>query len=200
MDVRIDHVTTSGTFSLDGQTQDVINNSWVVGDAHECVIIDAPHDAWPILELVGDRQVSAILLTHGHDDHLGALGMLWDETGATIHLHGADHMLWKRVYPDVSPDKYLFDGDTFAVGGIDIHTIHTPGHTPGSVCFYAPELRSAFTGDTLVHGGPGKTGQSFSDSDMIVESVRNHLFTLARDTVVHPGHGPITTVEAEAAT
>jgi glyoxylase-like metal-dependent hydrolase (beta-lactamase superfamily II) len=198
MAVRIDHTTTAGTFSLDGQTFDVDNNVWVVGDDDECVVIDAPHDAAAILDLVNGRRVSAILLSHGHDDHLSAVGTLWDETGATIHLHPADRMLWDRVYPDVGPDADLTDGQKFTVGGAEIHAIHTPGHSPGSVCFYVPDLNTVFTADTLFQGGPGATGRSFSDFGTIIESIRDRLFTLPPETVVRTGHGDTTTIQAEA--
>ena len=75
--------------------------------------------------------------------------------------------------------------------------IHTPGHSPGAVCFYAPELNCVFTGDTLFHGGPGATGRSYSDYDTIVASIREKLFTLPGATVVHTGHGRDTLIAAE---
>ncbi|WP_129670174.1 MBL fold metallo-hydrolase [Phytoactinopolyspora endophytica] len=198
MTVRVDHTTTSGTFSLDGQTFDVDNNVWVLGDDNECVVIDAPHDATAILDLVGDRRVTAILLTHGHDDHVSAVGSLWDATGAAIHLHPADRMLWDRVYSDVGPDEDLADGQVIAAGGTDVSVIHTPGHSPGSVCFHVPSLGTLFTGDTLFQGGPGATGRSFSDFATIIDSIRDRLFTLPPETVVRTGHGDPTTVGAEA--
>ena len=77
--------------------------------------------------------------------------------------------------------------------------LHTPGHAPGAVCLHAPELGCVFTGDTLFHGGPGATGRSFSDADLIVESIRARLLTLPDDTVVHTGHGEDTTIGAERA-
>lgn len=197
MTVRIDHATTFGTFSLDGRTQDVANNVWVVGDDDECVVIDAPHDAQAILNLVATRRVTAILLTHGHDDHVSAVGALWDETGATIYLHPSDRMLWDRVYGDVGPDADLADGQELGVGNVQIHVIHTPGHSPGSVSFYAPELGAVFSGDTLLHGGFGATGGSFSDLTTIIESVENRLAPLPRDTLIHPGHGDSTTIAKE---
>lgn len=198
MTARIDHTVTSGTFSLDGGTWDVDNNVWVVGDDTECVVIDAPHDAAAILELVGDRTVKAILCTHAHDDHIDAVGDLWDQTKAPIHMHPEDRVLWDRVYPEVTPDADLADGQQIEVAGTTLQVLHTPGHSPGAVCFYAPDLGVVFTGDTMFSGGPGATGRSFSSFDTIVESITDKLLTLPPETVVHTGHGDSTTIGDEA--
>lgn len=194
MTVRIDHGTTIGTFSLDGRIIEVVNNVWVLGDDAECVVIDAPHDAHAILELVGSRRVTAILLTHGHDDHVSAVGALWDETGATIHLHPSDRMLWNRVYGDVGPDVDLSDGQQLTVGDVQIDVLHTPGHSPGSVSYHVPGLGTVFSGDTLLRQGPGATGGSFSDATAITESIEKRLAPLPPDTIVRPGHGECLTL------
>lgn len=199
MSARIDHTTTSGTFSLDGETFDVENNVWVVGDDRECVVIDAPHHVDRILDLVGDRLVKAILCTHAHDDHVRAAPHLRRETQAPIFLHPDDRPLWHLTHPDELWDVDLADGQVIEVGGTRLVTIHTPGHAPGAVCFYAEGLGCVFTGDTLFNGGPGATGRSFSDEDTIVASIKERLFTLPDETVVHTGHGEDTTIGAEKA-
>ncbi|MGH3329916.1 MAG: MBL fold metallo-hydrolase [Nocardioidaceae bacterium] len=196
---RVDHAVVSGTFSLDGETFDVDNNIWVVGDDAECVVIDAPHDVGPILDLVGDRIVKAILCTHAHDDHVRMAPKLRAETRAPILLHPDDRPLWELTHPGELWDVALADGQVIEVAGTRLRTIHTPGHAPGAVCFYAEELGQVFTGDTLFNGGPGATGRSFSDHDTIVESIRGKLFVLPEDTVVHTGHGDDTTIGAERA-
>ncbi len=198
MTVRIDRAVVPGTFSLDGGTWDVDNNVWVVGDDEVCVVIDAPHDAAPILELVAGRKVLAVLLTHGHDDHIGAALDLASATGAPTHLHPDDRMLWDRVHPE-PPAAALADGDRFEVGDMVLEVVHTPGHSPGACCLYAERLGVVFTGDTLFQGGPGATGRSFSDHDTIVASIRERLLTLAPETRVLTGHGDETTIGAEAA-
>lgn len=195
---RIDHAVTSGTFSLDGQTFDVDNNVWVLGDDAECVVFDAPHDVDAILKVVGGRRVKAILATHAHDDHVRQAPALSDATGAPILLHPDDLPVWRLTHPDRAPDGELADGQTIEVGGTTLTVLHTPGHAPGACCFHAPDLGVVFTGDTLFQGGPGATGRSFSDYDTIVASIRERLLTLPPETVVKTGHGPDTTIAAES--
>lgn len=195
--VRIDHTATSGTFSLDGGTWDVDNNVWVIGDDDECVVIDAPHIAEPIVELVGGRRLRAVLCTHAHDDHVTVARELADHFGAPIRLHPADEMLWRATYPEVGFEP-LVDGEQLAIAGIELQVLHTPGHSPGAVCFYAPALGTVFSGDTLFQGGPGATGRSYSSFDTIIDSIQNRLFTLPTETVVHTGHGDSTTIGAES--
>lgn len=201
MTARIDHSVTSGTFSLDGETFDVDNNVWVIGDDTECVVIDAPHDVDGILAVVGDRVVRAIVCTHAHDDHVRVAPALRERanggSGAPILLHPADRPLWELTHPDQLWDADLSDGQRIVAGGTTLEVLHTPGHAPGAVCFSAPELGCVFTGDTLFNGGPGAAGRSYSDADQIVASIRTRLFALPDDTVVHTGHGEDTTIGAE---
>jgi len=198
MSVRIEKVVTSGVFSLDGRDFDVDNNVWVIGDDTDAIVIDAAHDAGPILDAVGDRRVRAIVCTHGHNDHINAAGDLADALGAPISLHPADRMLWDAVYPDRAPDTELADGQRLFVGGAALTVLHTPGHSPGAVCLYAPDLSALFSGDTLFAGGPGATGRSYSDFDMIIASIRERLLTLPAETTVHTGHGDDTAIASEA--
>ncbi|WFF05324.1 MBL fold metallo-hydrolase [Micromonospora sp. WMMD1076] len=198
MTARVDHAVTSGTFSLDGQTFDVDNNVWVIGDDAECVVLDAPHDVAAVREVIGDRRVVAIIATHAHDDHVRVAPELARATGAPVLLHPADRVLWDMVHPATAPDGELTDGQTFTVGGTTLRVLHTPGHSPGACSLYAPDLGAVFTGDTLFAGGPGATGRSYSDFGTIVESIRTRLLTLPPETVVHTGHGDDTTIGAEA--
>jgi len=194
---RIERVVTSGSFNLDGGSWQVDNNVWLVGDDEEVVVIDASHDAAAIREAVGPRRVVAVVCTHGHDDHINAVGDLWDATKAPVWLHPADRMLWAELY-EPAPDEDLVDGADIAVAGHVLTALHSPGHSPGSTCLYAPSLNAVFSGDTLFAGGPGATGRSYSDFDTIIESIRTRLLTLPADIVVHPGHGDTTTIGAEA--
>lgn len=196
MSVTVDRVVTSGVFSLDGQDFDVDNNVWLVGDESEVVIVDAAHDAQAILDAVGDRRVVAIVCTHAHNDHVNAVRALVAATGAVVRLHPDDGMLWDVVNAGV-PFEPLADGDEIRVAGTVLQVIHTPGHSPGGVCLYAPELGIVLSGDTLFHGGPGATGRSFSDFPTILDSIRERLLRLPADTRVLTGHGDETTIGAE---
>ena len=200
MAVTIENLVTSGTFSLDGGTWDVDNNVWIVGNDEECVIIDSPHDAAAIINQVRGRKVLAILQTHAHNDHIGAAREVADAVGAPIYLNPEDLVLWEQVYPDTKPDRELNDGDVFEVGGAALRSIHTPGHSPGSTCFYLESEGTVFTGDTLFNGGPGATGRSYSDYPTILASIRERLLTLPPETVVRTGHGDNTTIGAEKET
>jgi glyoxylase-like metal-dependent hydrolase (beta-lactamase superfamily II) len=194
---RVDHGTTSGTFSLDGETHQVENNVWVVGDDTECVVVDAPHDVDGILAVVGGRRVKAVLCTHAHDDHVRVAPALRERVQAPIFLHPDDRPLWELTHRDELWDVDLADGDVIEVAGTTLRVLHTPGHAPGGVCFYAEDLGCVFTGDTLFSGGPGATGRSYSDRDQLVDSIEAALLTLPEDTVVHTGHGEDTTVGSE---
>ncbi|MGW2262621.1 MBL fold metallo-hydrolase [Streptomyces sp. NPDC004749] len=198
MAARVDHLVTSGTFSLDGGTWDVDNNVWIVGDDTEAVVIDAAHDADAILAALGGRALRAVICTHAHDDHIDAAPALAAATGAPVLLHPDDLPLWKLTHPNRLPDGELADNAVFTVAGTSLTVLHTPGHAPGAVCLYAPGLATVFTGDTLFQGGPGATGRSFSHFPTIIDSIRDRLLGLPPETVVRTGHGDPTTIGAEA--
>jgi glyoxylase-like metal-dependent hydrolase (beta-lactamase superfamily II) len=195
--IRVDHAVVSGTFSLDGETHEVDNNIWVVGDDEECLVIDAPHDVDAILEVVAGRTVKAIVCTHAHDDHVRVAPELRERVTAPILLHPDDRPLWELTHVDHLWDVDLEDGQSLKVAGASVKVLHTPGHAPGAVCLYVHDLGCVFTGDTLFQGGPGATGRSFSDEDLIVESIRRQLLALPDETVVHTGHGDDTTIGTE---
>jgi glyoxylase-like metal-dependent hydrolase (beta-lactamase superfamily II) len=198
MALGVERVRTTGTFKLDGGEWEVENNIWVVGDDREVVVIDAAHHHEPILAAVGGRTVKAVLLTHGHNDHINAAGPLAEATGAPILLHHDDQVLWVDEYPDRMPDGELRHGQVLEVGGSELRVLHTPGHSPGGVCVDWSDGRTLFSGDTLFQGGPGATGRSYSNFGTIIESIRSKLLVLPPETVVHTGHGDDTSIAGEA--
>ena len=198
MAATVENIVTSGTFSLDGGTWDVDNNVWIIGDDKEVFVIDPAHEPDTIRAVIGDRIVKAVLLTHGHDDHIRYAREFADSVGAPVYMNSADQMLWEDLFPGTSPDEDISDGDTFEIAGTTLAALHTPGHSPGSTCFYVEELNTLFSGDTLFHGGPGATGRSYSSFETIIDSIRKRLLTLPANTVVNTGHGDSTSIGAEA--
>lgn len=123
--LRAERVVTSGTFSLDGETFGVDTNVWLVGDDDEVLIVDAAHDARAVVAAVAGRRVTAVVCTHGHDDHIGAAPALARATGAPVLLHPADRELWDTVHPGRAPDE-LRDGQRLLPlpGATVVHTGH----------------------------------------------------------------------------
>ncbi len=168
------------------------NNVYVVACRRtgKAVIIDAAAEPERILEATADVAPVAVLTTHGHHDHVQAVDEVTAVLGIPFRIHPADSGLAGRV-----PDVPLVDAETIQVGEVALRTIHTPGHTPGSTCFAT--AGHLFSGDTLFPGGPGATRFEYSSFPQIIESIEQRLFPLGADTVVHPGHGPDTTIGAE---
>jgi glyoxylase-like metal-dependent hydrolase (beta-lactamase superfamily II) len=157
------------------------------GDA---VLLDAANEHELLLELCQRLGVRRVLETHGHWDHIQAVPQLRD-AGYSVGVTAQD----AAMLP--SYDEVIEDDSVVEVGRLRLHTIHTPGHTPGSICFLLDDHPILFSGDTLFPGGPGNTSYEGGDFPTIIESVDRRLFTLPPDTIVLPGHGDRTTIGAE---
>ena len=174
----------------------------------EAMVIDPGDDGPRILQLAESNgyQVKKIVNTHGHFDHIGANQPVKEATGAVLMMHEADLPLLQNarnhaqaygltVSPSPDPDKFLNEGDLFSVGEQSFSVFHVPGHSPGSICLLSDG--HLFVGDVLFAGSIGRTDLPGGDFDALVEGVREKLFRLPADTIVHPGHGPDTTIGRE---
>jgi len=157
------------------------------GDA---VLLDAANEHERLLELCQRLGVRRVLETHGHWDHIQAVPELRD-AGYSVGVTAQD----AAMLP--SYDEVIDDDSVIEVGRLRLHTIHTPGHTPGSMCFVVEGHPVLFSGDTLFPGGPGNTSFEGGDFPTIIESIDRRLFTLPADTLVLPGHGKPTTIATE---
>ncbi|SHI44222.1 Glyoxylase, beta-lactamase superfamily II [Tessaracoccus bendigoensis DSM 12906] len=196
MNAHIERLVTAGNVDPGGPPVHE-NNVWFVGDDRQVIVVDPAHDADAVARAVGGRRVVATLLTHGHWDHVRAVLDFAKLVGGPVFLHPADVELWRQSHDDAGFEP-IGDGQVFDVAGVSLEARHTPGHTPGSTSFVAAGLGAVFTGDTLFEGGPGATRWDYSSFPGIIESIRTRLLTLPADTVVNTGHGPSTTIGAEA--
>jgi glyoxylase-like metal-dependent hydrolase (beta-lactamase superfamily II) len=152
-------------------------------------VVDAPAEASAIIDELKGTTPEYILLTHNHLDHIGALNELRNKLKVPLAAHPSD-----SVNLNTPPEKSLKGGEKFTLGKLEITALHTPGHTPGSLCFLLG--RYLISGDTLFPGGPGKT-RSSADFTQIVGSIKEKLLVLPDDTKVFPGHGDSTILKKE---
>ncbi len=193
---RIERLVTAGNADPEGPPEHE-NNVWIVGDDRKVVVVDPAHDAEAVFDAVGGREVVAVLLTHGHWDHSRSAPEFAAMVHAPIFLGEADLFLWEDATGLEDGFAPLSDGAEFEVAGTTLRAVSTPGHTPGSTSIRIDELGAVLSGDTLFPGGPGATRWDYSSFATVIASVRDKLFTLPDDTVVHPGHGESTTIGAE---
>lgn len=159
-------------------------------ETKKAVIIDAADEADRILTACQGLEVLSILTTHGHQDHIQAVDPVQQALGVPFLLHPADREIAERSF-----DAPLSEGDEIDVGTFNLHVLHTPGHTPGSICFVVEPM--IFSGDTLFPGGPGATRWEYSSFGQIMDSVEKRLMVYPDPTVIYPGHGEHTTLGRE---
>jgi glyoxylase-like metal-dependent hydrolase (beta-lactamase superfamily II) len=169
-------------------------NAWVIGDDEEVIVIDPGNDAAAVLARVGDREVLAVICTHGHAGHVAAAPAVAARDEAQVALHPQDRLLWREVHSGGDPQIAMEDGGIFKVADVSLEVLHAPGHSPGSCCLYCEELGAVFTGDVLSAGGPVAREDGFPDFGRQISSIGEHLLTLPGETRVLPGHGDEITV------
>jgi len=182
-------------------------NCYIVADVEECLVVDPGDNGPSIMERIDamGARVSGILLTHGHFDHTGAAGFLQEKTGAKVMIGEADAGWlsdpdWMLPYMPSGQDpvkdvSHLKEGDTVKCGNIEFNVYLTPGHSPGSICLYAPG--HLFSGDLIFKDGVGRDDLPGGDPDELLQSVQRILSLFPDETVIYPGHGPSTTIARE---
>jgi glyoxylase-like metal-dependent hydrolase (beta-lactamase superfamily II) len=213
VDARIDKVVTSGKVTVDDTEYDIEANTYIVGDDEAVIVIDPAFDAEAILEKVGEREVMAVICTDGREGHLSAVlevAEADEDDPAPIALHTRDRLLWRQYFraqadksedadfmKDILPDLDIEDSGVFEIADAQLEVMHTPGHTPGSICLYSEQLGVLFTGDTLHKGRPGRVGSEYPELQEQLNSIGAILSPLPRDTRILPGQGEETTVGDE---
>jgi glyoxylase-like metal-dependent hydrolase (beta-lactamase superfamily II) len=172
------------------------SNSWIVGDDEEVIVVDPGRDAAAVLDLVGDREVLAVICTHGHSAHSAAAVEVAARDEAPVALHPSDRVYWREEHPDENPDIDMEDGGVFEVSDVALEVLHAPGHSPGSVCIYSEDLHAVFVGDVLSAAGPVAHEKEFPDFARQLSSIGAQVLTLPGQTRVLPGHGDELTVAA----
>ncbi len=189
----------------------IMANCYILGcqETKKAIVIDPGDEPDRILMALAQSKftVAYILNTHGHFDHVGGNKKMKEVTGAVLAIHEEDEPMLSQLSASAasfglsaenSPaaDQYLREGDTISAGNISLKVIHTPGHTRGGVCLYAPGY--LFSGDTLFAGSIGRTDLPGGDYDTLISSIKTKLLPLPKNTIVYPGHGPESSIETES--
>jgi glyoxylase-like metal-dependent hydrolase (beta-lactamase superfamily II) len=177
MKARIDRVVSGGS------------NAWIVGDDEEVIVVDAGTEAAAVLAATADREILAVICTHGHASHVAAAPDVAARDESPVALHAKDVLLWREAHGRNDPEIEMEDGGTFDVADVSLEVIHAPGHSPGSVLLYCEDLNVVFSGDVLLASGPGSHAGEFPNFSAQLSAIGEHILTLPARTRVLPGHG-----------
>ena len=194
MEARVERVSAPEVAEQVSQAVGAECNAWLVGDDDEVIVIDPGEHAGEVLEAVGDREILAVICTHGHARHVAAAVEVAERDEAPVALHRSDLLFWRMAYDDVEPEIEMAAGGWFDVSDVALEVIHTPGHTPGSVSLYCEDLKVVFTGDTLVGVGPVPHEGEYPNFAGQLTAIGERLLDLPPTTRVLPGHGDETTI------
>jgi glyoxylase-like metal-dependent hydrolase (beta-lactamase superfamily II) len=183
---------------MEARIESVSPPAWIVGDDEEVIVIDPGEDAAAVLEAVGEREILAVICTHGHASHVAAALEVAARDEAPVALHPADRLQWRMVHPDDNAEIEMADGGLFDVADVQLEVIRTAGHTPGSVSLYCEDLEVVFTGDALLASGPAPHEGEFPDFPGQLTAIGERLLDLPSGTRVLPGHGEESTIGAAA--
>jgi glyoxylase-like metal-dependent hydrolase (beta-lactamase superfamily II) len=185
MDARIDRVVPDGRHGC---------NTWLVGNGDEVIVVDPGSDAKAVLTAAAGREILAVICTHGHLDHVAAALEVAAADEAPVALHRKDMLAWREAHRENEPDIEMEEGGLFEVADVVLEVLHTPGHSPGSVCLYCEELGVVFSGDALLAEGPAPHAGEYPDFAGQLSAIGEELLTLPEETRVLPGHGEEITV------
>jgi glyoxylase-like metal-dependent hydrolase (beta-lactamase superfamily II) len=180
-DARIERVT--------GRT-----NSWIIGDDDEVIVVDPGTDAAAVLGAVGDREILAVICTHGHAGHTEAAVEVAERDEAPVALHPGDRLAWREVHSGDDPEIDMEDGGKFEVAGVSLEVLHAPGHSRGSCCLYCEEMDAVFTGDVVAETGPVPRDDGYPNWGKQLDTIGAQVLTLPAETRILPGHGDEFTV------
>ena len=185
-------------------------NCYIIGceKTMKAAVIDPGGNADRILQRLSELKLQTVMIinTHGHFDHIGGNGDLLKATGAELIIHRDDSILLERAgehaaafglraEPSPAPTRLLNGDETLQLGELTLQVIHTPGHSPGGVCFYVDDY--LFVGDTLFAGSIGRTDLPGGHHQLLIAGIKEKLLPLPENTKVYPGHGPMTTIGEE---
>ena len=186
MDARIDRVAPDRRRGC---------NTWLVGNADEVIVVDPGRDAQAVLTAASDREILAVICTHGHPEHVAATLEVAARDEAPVALHRMDMLAWREEHPGAEPDIQMEEAGIFEVADAALEVLHTPGHTPGSVSLYCEEPAVVFSGDALLADGPAPHAGEYPDFPGQLNAIGQELLTLPPQVRVLPGHGDEITVE-----
>lgn len=190
----------------------VQTSCYIVSSNKKAIIIDPADQAKKIISYLKNNQLEleAILLTHGHFDHIGAVNELCEHYAVPVYAHKKEKEYFEKPQVNLSTMMYqnlvleetinlnfLNDNQTITLIGLEVKAFHVPGHTTGSLCYYCPTEQVVFTGDTLFHLGIGRTDFIYGNEATLLKGLKEKILTLPEETIVYPGHGDCTTIGYE---